>query len=60
MNELSIPSHLCKMDFPDPDNLMAFVLIVGPDEASLLAIENIFTITYSLLLGPHIEDMMGL
>ena len=38
VNELTLP-NTCEIDFPDPDNLLVFKLIICPDEVSLVAIE---------------------
>lgn len=35
MNELNLPKT-CQVDFPDPDDLLNFKLIISPDEVRLL------------------------
>lgn len=34
INELNLPKT-CHMDFPDPDDLLKFVLYISPDEVSI-------------------------
>lgn len=35
INELNLPKT-CKMEFPEPDDLLNFKLIISPDEVSVL------------------------
>jgi len=35
--ELNLPKT-CQLDFPDPDDLLNFRLIICPDEASLMGV----------------------
>ena len=44
INELSLPKT-CQVEFPDPDELLHFKLIISPDEVSALynqMLENMF------------------
>ena len=42
VNELSLPKT-CQMDFPDPDNLLDFKLIISPDEGFYRGGRFVFT-----------------
>ena len=35
INDLSLPKT-CKIEFPDPDDLLNFKLVIAPDEVTLL------------------------
>lgn len=52
VNELNLPKT-CQMEFPDPDDLLNFKLIICPDEVSNCSTNIYLSIISHLLISSH-------